>query len=109
MSEQKVLSGSEFFDRKSKVNCQNTTDKVKKIARSEENSEKKLGEYVPGTPGEVWSEEEVRIVRLKILELLSQDPTKQSQMFPDGAQIHGRGKAGDGYGVGSATEALFPF
>ena len=39
-------------------------------------------EYVPGTPGAVWSDEEVRIVRLKILELLSLEPEKTEEMFP---------------------------
>ena len=39
-------------------------------------------EYVPGTPGAVWSDEEVRIVRLKILELLSLNETKTEEMFP---------------------------
>ena len=39
-------------------------------------------EYVPGTPGAVWSDEEVRIVRLKVLELLSLDSKKTDEMFP---------------------------
>ena len=39
-------------------------------------------EYVPGTPGAVWSDEEVRVVRLKILELLSLDSNKMDEMFP---------------------------
>ena len=38
-------------------------------------------EYIPGTPGAVWSDEEVRIVRLKVLELITKDPTKKNEMF----------------------------
>ena len=39
-------------------------------------------EYVPGTPGAVWSENEVSIVREKIMELLSNEPQKMDEMFP---------------------------
>ena len=42
----------------------------------------KASEYTPGTPGAVWSDEEVRIVRLKVLELLSLDENKMNEMFP---------------------------
>ena len=43
----------------------------------------KASENTPGTPGAVWSDEEVHIVRLKILELLALDEAKMDEMFPN--------------------------